>query len=110
MGAVQIIEDLMMEITPEDKMYLNMLKDLINNELVLTTKDRIAPPTYFRYLEEYVFNLFKMRSFRAIKRVSRNVHYNNIRKFLAPLYYNYENELARLLYGEGGIQMRGVKG
>ena len=44
----------------------------------------------------------KMQVFRMVSCFTQP-SYHNIRKILAPLYKNYNSQLARILFGDGGV-------
>lgn len=85
------------------------LLSLIDNDLILTIKDRIQAPRYIRFAEEEVREWFEEEGFGDVRRLRRYPRYRNLRRFLAPLYYHYDHPLASLLYGEGILQLRGFK-
>jgi len=88
------------------------VKSLFNNDFVLTIKDRLQAPTYnrFDFTEEEIQGWFIRGGFENIRRLTRYTKgFDNLRKYFAPLYYHYETPLARFLFGEGYVQMIGVK-
>jgi len=86
-----------------------LIKELFNNDLVLTIKDRITAPTYHEYSEKEISNWLRDNGFIKIKRLTRNPKISNIRRFLCPFYYNYNHKFSKLLYGDGHIQLKAVK-
>ncbi|MFQ5713603.1 MAG: class I SAM-dependent methyltransferase [Candidatus Scalinduaceae bacterium] len=84
-------------------------KKLTDKDLLLTIRDQLQAPTYEEFSEIQIRSWFKKQGFVDVKRLSRYPQYNNIRRFLSPLYFNYKHELAVLLFGEGVIQMIGKK-
>jgi ubiquinone/menaquinone biosynthesis C-methylase UbiE len=92
-----------------NKISLNEIRKLFNNDLVLTIKDRIQAPTYLEICEKDLISWFKQNGFSHIERLSRYPRYENIRRFLSPLYYKYGNNYSRLLYGDGFIQLKAKK-
>lgn len=85
---------------------VNMLFD---DDLVLTIKDRITAPVYFEHDFEELSVALKKLGFSTVERLSRYPRYKNVRRFLSPLYDNYDSTFARLLYGSGSIQLKAVK-
>ncbi len=80
----------------------------INTRVVRRTNALLGHPwgREFRYDEAMLMGSgpagwLKAAGFTAWRRVSRQPSYNNIRKIVAPLYHDYQSDLARLLYGEG---------
>ena len=86
-----------------------MVKELLNRDLVLTIKDRIAAPLYTQSTEKELSDWLRKHGFTKIERVSRYPRLQNIRRFLAPLYSDYENKYARLFFGEGEPQIKATK-
>jgi len=81
------------------------LNFLFDKDLLLTIKDRILAPKYKTYQEKNLRKLLRLIGFKNIYRIKKEVKYNNIRKFVAPLYHHYDNEISRILYGDGIIQL-----
>lgn len=86
-----------------------MIKELLNRDLVLTIKDRIAAPLYTQSTEKELRDWLRTHGFTKIERLSRYPRLQNIRRFLAPLYDDYENRYARLFFGEGEPQLKATK-
>lgn len=82
---------------------------LIDDDLVLTIKDRITAPVYFEHTEEQLRECLEEEGFGDIIRLTRYPKFNNIRRFLSPLYYEYNSELAKILFGSGYIQLKAKK-
>lgn len=88
---------------------LGLLGELIDEDLVLTVKDRLLAPKYSMFTEKEFFRMLRSAGFRNLRRVTRRPEFGNVRSILAPLYERYDSPLARLLYGEGQIQVVGSK-
>jgi ubiquinone/menaquinone biosynthesis C-methylase UbiE len=91
------------------KISIDEIKRLFNNDLVLTIKDRIQAPTYTEISEGDLVGWFKKNGFSKIVRLSRYPRYENIRRYLSPLYYKYDSKYSKLLYGDGFIQLKATK-
>jgi|TARA_B100000315_G_scaffold184421_1_gene173487 ubiquinone/menaquinone biosynthesis C-methylase UbiE len=85
------------------------IEELIDNDLILTIKDRIMAPSYEENSEEELVNWLNDNGFTEIERLTRYPMIKNIRKFLSPFYFKYDSEMARFLYGSGGVQLKAVK-
>lgn len=97
------------EVTPEEEIFF---RSLFDRDLVLTIKDRLQAPTWneFAFTEAQVRRWYAAAGFASVERLTRYPKgIGNIRRFLAPLYHRYENPLARLLFGDGFIQLIGTK-
>ncbi len=86
------------------KKYISFLK-LIDDDFIITLKDRILAPKYKMYDEKELVLKLKKIGFKDIYRVRKPVRINNIRRFLAPFYSKFDHEIARVLYGEGNISL-----
>ena len=84
---------------------IKKLDFLFDKDLLLSIKDRILAPKYKTYQEKDLRNQLKLIGFKNIYRIKKKVKFNNIRKFVAPLYHHYDNEISRMLYGDGIIQL-----
>lgn len=87
----------------------HLIKQLLNKDLILTIQDRIKAPLYTQTTEKELKDWLKQNGFTKIKRISRYPRFNNIRRFLAPFYHNYDNKFARILFGEGEPQIIATK-
>jgi 2-polyprenyl-3-methyl-5-hydroxy-6-metoxy-1,4-benzoquinol methylase len=88
------------------------LLGLVDSDLILTIKDRLQAPTYhdFRFREHEIRQWFTDEGYTDIRRIARYTRgFKNLRKYLAPLYLNYEHPVSKLLFGDGYIQMIGRK-
>lgn len=88
----------------------HLLEELVDDDLVLTIQDRIAAPAYHEHTEEQLRACLEEEGFQKIERLTRYPYLKNIRRFLSPLYCEYDSEIARLCYGSGLIQLKAVKG
>ena len=84
---------------------LQNLNFLFDEDLLLTIKDRILAPKYTTYKEKELIKRLKLIGFKNIYRIKKEVKFKNIRRFVAPFYHDYDNEIARILYGNGIIQL-----
>ncbi len=91
--------------TSETKIIFNQFKKLFDNDLRLTIEDRLKAPKYKTYKEKFLNKYLKKIGFKEVKRVKKKVKFYNIRRFVEPLYNHYDSELAKILYGDGIIQL-----
>ena len=97
------------ETTEKEKAFF---RSLFDKDFVITVKDHLQVPTCHRFgfTRQQIEEWFAEAGFAEMKRLTRYPRgLKNIRRFLAPLYQDYENPLAQLLFGDGFIQMIGVK-
>lgn len=77
----------------------------IDEDLILTIKDRVQSPIYKEFDENDVIRILKKNKFKDIKRVSKYPIFFNMRKYLAPFYYDYKNKYSNIFYGNGMPQI-----
>ena len=87
----------------------NLIHQLFNNDLALTIKDRITAPLYHEIPYVSLLKYLKKLKLKKIKRITRYPEIKNIRKYLAPFYFNYNDPYSKLLYGDGVIQLTAIK-
>jgi ubiquinone/menaquinone biosynthesis C-methylase UbiE len=92
-----------------NKKLLECLKILVDEDFILTLKDRICAPIYEMYTEEQFIEMLTETGFTSHYRVSKKPHYFNIRGIFAELYKDYDHPLAKLLYGHGLINIVATK-
>ena len=86
----------------------NLLKNIKNNfeeDLILTIKDRLQSPIYEEFDYFDALKILRRNKFKNIKRISKYPIFFNIRRYLAPLYFDYNNKYSRLIYGNGMPQI-----
>ena len=86
-----------------DKMQ-QILDEYINQDLVLSFLDLIQAPLYERTDAAEVLEWANDCGFLPPKRLTRYPRYQNIRKFLAPIYYHYQHRYSILYNGQGCLQ------
>lgn len=86
-----------------------LAKQMFDEDLVLTIKDRVTAPLYHQSTEKELTEWLRNNGFSKIERLKRYPKQNNIRKFLNPFYFDYGHKFSRLLYGEGQPQLKAVK-
>jgi len=77
-------------------------KIMFDEDLVGTIKDRLQAPLYTQTSEKEIVDWLKKEGFTNIRRLRKFQKFRNIRKYLAPIYYNYKHPFSRILYGDGG--------
>lgn len=88
---------------------LECLRDLLDQDFILTLRDRMQTPKYLTYSVTEMDDLLRQAGFSSWKRLSRKPTYRNVRKVLAPLYHEYDSPLAKLMYGEGSLILIATK-
>ena len=86
-----------------------IFSELFDEDLVLTIKDRLQSPLYDRTsLSDLAQELTSCGFININRKVFYN-HFPNIRRYLAPLYFDINHPFAKLLYGDGNLQIFGEK-
>jgi len=89
----------------KSKDFLGSLKTLLDDDFVLSLKDVLQAPIYHNYKEEEFENMLHEAGYTSWYRVAQKPHYNNIRRIVAPLYFDFKSGLSRLFYGDGYLNM-----
>ncbi len=90
----------------------DVFRSLFDPDIVLTIKDRLQAPTYhdFDFTESEIRSWFLDSGYVDAQRISRyTTGFHNFRRFLAPMYLNYDHPVSRFWFGEGYVQMIGRK-
>lgn len=91
------------------KVPLDLIRLMFDKDIVLTIKDRITAPVYHENSEAEIIEMLKSSGITKVERLVRYPKMNNIRRFLSPLYYQYESKFSHMLYGSGTVQIKGIK-
>ena len=87
----------------------NILQQLIDEDIVLTIKDRIKSPVYLEHSYEEIIKYLSSIGFENIKRLQRYPLFKNIRRFLAPIYYDHSYKWSKIFYGSNMPQILATK-
>ena len=74
-----------------------------------TLSDRIGAPVYHEFSEEEILDWLADNGFSDVERLTRYPRYDNVRRFLSPLYNDHSHQLSRMLYGSGQMGIKAVK-
>ena len=85
--------------------FLNSLITLVDEDLILTIKDRVLSPLYYQYDFPEVVRLMKKNKFKKIKRVYTYPVYKNLRNTVSYFYNKPNEKISKLLYGSGLINV-----
>ena len=85
--------------------FIKNLLILVDEDLILTIKDRVLSPLYFQYDFKEVKTLMKKSKFKSIKRVFTYPKYTNLRNLVSYFYSKPDNHYSKLLYGSGLINV-----
>ena len=93
----------------ESVSFMSSLPILFDEDFILSLKDVLQAPIYKNYKEVEFNDMLLSAGFKSFHRVPKKPIYNNVRRIFAPLYYDYDSDLSRLLYGDGYLNMVVVK-
>ncbi len=82
---------------------------LFDQDLILTLKDRITAPIYLETPFDDIKNWLLEHNFSNIERLSIYPKFDNVRKFLSPMYENFNSEYSKILFNEGFLQIKTTK-
>lgn len=94
----------------EDLNY-SFLESLFGEDFCVFIQNFIQTPTWLsnETTPTFVENKYKECGFTNIRRVTRYIQRTDIRKYFAPLHYNLDSYMSKLLYGEGYVTYIGQK-
>lgn len=77
------------------------INNLIDDDLILTIKDRIMSPIYQEFSQDEIVVILKKNKFKNIKKLRRFPKFKNVRKYLSKFYYDHDHKYSKILYGSG---------
>lgn len=86
-----------------DDLNRDFLKNLFGEDFSMFMHNFVQAPTWLsnECTPEYVEELYEINGFRNIKRITKFIKRTDIRKYFAPIHYDTESTLSKVLYGEG---------
>ena len=94
----------------EDLHYPALPEEWFDEDLVVSIKDRLQAPIYTRHSTEEVKGWYKEAGFKTVERITRYpTGCYNIRRFMNPVYDNWDHPISKFLNGDGFIQVIGRK-
>ncbi|MDP7445156.1 MAG: class I SAM-dependent methyltransferase [Candidatus Poseidoniia archaeon] len=87
------------------------LKSLFSEDTCVFLQNFIQTPMWWtnECTPEYVEALYKKHEFENIKRLNEFVKRTDIRKFFAPLHYDWDHPISKVLYGHGYVKYIATK-
>ena len=84
----------------------NSLKSLFGEDFCVFLQNFIQPPAFWsnECTPDFVEGLYKKHGFSEITRLNEYVRRNDVRKLFAPLHYDRNYSLSKILYGEGYVK------
>ena len=94
-----------------EKISANLLGNLFDVDLCVTIQNVIQAPVRIIHEldEQFIIKHYENHNFEELRRCRRYVKRENIRKFLAPLHFEKDHPISKLLYGEGNMEYIGRK-
>jgi len=89
---------------------LEFLKTLLDVDFCVFLQNLIQAPVRLPISENLIRDLYSKNGIKNLRRLKRYVKRENIRKFVAPLHYDIEHPISKLLYGSGNLEFIGEKG
>lgn len=88
-----------------------MIAALFDEDYCVYLQNALQPPSRLHqtFDRELITALYDNNGFEDVKRLSRYVKRQNIRKYLAPLHYDKENIFSKILFGDGSMEFIGTK-
>lgn len=79
------------------------LKSLFGEDFCMFLHNFIQAPTWWsnECTPKYVESLYAKYGFTEVRRLNRFVKRKDVRKFFAPLHFDRESEISKVMYGEG---------
>jgi len=90
---------------------VGVLKSLFGEDYCVFLQNFIQAPTWWsnECTPEYVEKLYKKAGFEQVRRISSFTRRADVRKFFAPLHYDRNYWLSKILYGHGYVQYIGER-
>ena len=92
-----------------EKINLEFIKPLFDVDFCVLLQNFTQAPVRLSVSEDFIKRLYSSNGLKEVRRLRRYVKRKNIRKFFAPLHYEVENPISKLLYGSGNLEFIGKK-
>jgi ubiquinone/menaquinone biosynthesis C-methylase UbiE len=94
-----------------EKINGEFLKSLFGEDFCVFLQNFIQAPQWWtnECTPEYVEGLYKKYGFVKIERLNEFVRRTDVRKFFAPLHYDWDHPVSKALYGNGYVKYIGIK-
>ena len=92
-----------------EEINLEFLKDLFDVDFCVFLQNFTQVPIRLSIDEEFIRKLYSNNGLKKVQRLQRYVRRKNIRKFFAPLHYEVEHHISKLLYGSVNLEFIGSK-
>jgi SAM-dependent methyltransferase len=106
-----LFEFINIEMSKKNQLGVNMsfIKDMFDVDFCTTLQNLIQAPVRLELSPEFFNTQYTMHGFNTPMRLRRYVMRENIRKYLAPLHFQKDHPLSKILYGEGNLELIAIK-
>jgi SAM-dependent methyltransferase len=87
-----------------ERVNLTSLRDALDTDLCVTIQNAIQAPVRLAVDEAMIRRMHAESGFSDPRRLKRYVRRKNLRRLFAPLHYEHEQPISRLLYGSGNLE------
>ena len=93
------------------KLNYNFLKTMLSEDFCVFLHNHIQCPYWLtnEATEKFIRTMYKKNGFSKVKRIKKFVKRTDIRKFFAPIHFERDNHISKILYGDGYMQFIGKK-
>ncbi len=91
-----------------EKINLSALKNLFDVDFSVFLQNFTQAPVRLSISEEFIRKLYSDNGLNNVRRLRRYVKRKNIRKFFAPLHYEVDHPVSKMLYGCGSLEFIGT--
>lgn len=88
---------------------LELIAELFDTDLAVTLQNIVQVPVRLPISEEMVLEFYKNSHLGSVRRLSRYIERQNIRKYAAPMHFDYDNPISKAIYGSGSLEFIGIK-
>jgi hypothetical protein len=88
----------------ETSLNIESASQLFDTDLCVFIQNVTQAPVRLQISPEFVCQQYNKYNFINLRRLKRYVKRQNIRQFFAPLHYNHEHPVSKLLYGSGNLE------
>jgi SAM-dependent methyltransferase len=88
---------------------LAWLRNALDTDLCVTIQNAIQAPVRLAIDETMIRRMYVENGFSDPRRLKRYVRRKNLRRLAAPLHYEHQHPIARLLYGSGSLEFIATK-
>ncbi len=90
---------------------LQFLKTMFSEDFCVFLHNHVQAPYWLtnECSKEFITSMYKKNGFKNVRRIKKFVHRTDIRKYFAPLHFQRDSHISKILYGQGYMQFIGQK-